>query len=77
MQEQETDAWHTKELNDTTKLLDSQKSGDEFGLVGRGQDRTEQNRTYEVEDLQEGTDVCLIHGVDVLLDPAAQHQVQL
>jgi hypothetical protein len=72
MQEQETDAWHTKELNDTTKLLDSQKSGDEFGLVGRGQDRT-----YEVEDLQEGTDVCLIHGVDVLLDPAVQHQVQL
>lgn len=32
---------------------------------------------FEVEDLEQGADVGLVHGVDVLLDPGPEHQVQL
>jgi len=32
---------------------------------------------FKVEHLQEGADVGLVHGVDVLLHPGPQHQVQL
>lgn len=31
----------------------------------------------EVEDLEEGADVGLVHGADVLLHPGPEHQVQL
>jgi hypothetical protein len=41
-------------------------------LVGQ----TTCRRAYEVEHLQEGADVGLVHGVHVLLDPGPQHQVQ-